>query len=314
MKRGFFLAAMMIAAVLPAMADTPWAWRLPRGETPPPIPSDNPLTQEKAELGRRLFYDSRLSGPGTMSCANCHQQGRGFADEKIRAVGVTGEQHARNVPPLANVGYYPVLTWSDSTIRRPEEQLFTPLFGEHPVEMGGAGREEEILGRLKDDAAYRSLFAAAFPSVSDPITWPNVGRAIASFERVLVSFDSAYDRDRRGELPLSAEEKRGRSIFFGTTGQCATCHAGKLFSDFRYHAPEGGGLGAARVRTPSLRNIGQTAPYFSNGSAPDLETVVATHQRGARLNDEDRQALVAFLRSLTDFSFLADPRYGDPQD
>jgi cytochrome c peroxidase len=313
MGRVFLLLLGFLLAVSgPAAAQTPWQWRLPRGETPPPVPVDNPLSLEKVTLGRQLFYDVRLSGPGYMSCATCHDQDRAFTDRHPRGLGVSGERHPRNVQSLANVGYYPALTWSDPTIRRLEEQLFTPLFGGHPVEMGGQGREEEILARIKKDAGYQIAFAAAFPESQDAVSWRNIGQAIASFERTLVSFDSPYDRQRRGEADLPDDAKRGRTLFFGPHGQCGTCHGGRFLTDFRYHSPQGDTSGATRVRTPSLRNVERTAPYFHNGSVKTLAEVLNTHANAARLSDADRADLEAFLRTLTDQTVLADPLYANP--
>ncbi|MFD2262287.1 cytochrome c peroxidase [Lacibacterium aquatile] len=312
MGRVLLLFAGLMLAALPAAAQTPWQWRLPRGEAPPSVPVDNPLSVEKVELGRKLFYDVRLSGPGYMSCATCHDQERAFTDRHPRALGVSGERHPRNVQSLVNVAYYPVLTWSDPTVRRLEEQLFTPLFGGHPVEMGGLGREDEILGRLKADPEYPAAFAAAFPDGAGAISWRNVGRAIASFERTLVSFDSTYDRQRRGEGDLPEDAKRGRTLFFGPHAQCGTCHGGRFLTDFRYHPPQGDTSGATRVRTPSLRNVERTAPYFHDGAAKTLSDVLSVHAAGARLSTDERADLEAFLRTLTDQTVLADPLYANP--
>ena len=305
-------------------------------EAPPPvIPADNPQTPEKIELGRRLFYDVRLSVTGDYSCATCHQPSRAFTDARERGIGATGERHARNVPSLANVAYRSVLTWFNPTLTRLEDQLLVPMMGSHPIEMGMS--EAEILAVLERDADYRRRFAAIF---ADGITIANTARAIASFERSLISFSSPWDRYRAGDKgAISAEAKRGEALFFSEETNCFRCHPAPHFTDSYVAAdlpfPEFGfhdiGLWSDqdRVRAPSLRNVAVTEPYMHDGSSPTLEDVIQIYASGGMgpgqnrktksayikplsLNDIERRAIVAFLHSLTDEAFLTDPAHSDP--
>jgi len=302
---------------------------------PPVIPADNPQSPDKVELGRRLFYDVRLSVTGDYSCATCHQPSRAFADDRERGIGATGERHARNVPSLANVVYRSVLTWFNPTLIRLEDQLLVPMMGDHPVEMGMS--EANLLAVIEGDADYRRRFSAVF---SDGISVANMARAIASFERSLISFSSPWDRYRAGdETAISVEAKHGESLFFSEETNCFRCHPAPHFTDTYLSAdlpyPEFGfhdiGLWSDidRVRAPSLRNVAVTAPYMHDGSSPTLEDVIAIYSSGGMgpgrdrstksayvrplsLNDIEKRALIAFLESLTDSDFLNDRRYSDP--
>lgn len=149
------------------------------------------MTTAKVELGRRLFYDADLSANGTMSCATCHEQKHAFADGNRTHPGVTDESGRRNVPGLANVAWFTPLNFADPAATTLETQAATPVFGTHPVEMGMAGREAEIGKRLGRDSCYQMMFARAFPENSGRIDFPNVARALASFERTLISYGSA---------------------------------------------------------------------------------------------------------------------------
>lgn len=283
----------------------------------PRIPKDNPLTPEKAELGRFLFYDTRLSGNGTQSCASCHEQARAFTDGRAQAVGSTGQLHPRSSMALPNIAYASALTWANPVVTTLEEQALVPMFGEHPVELGLAGKEDELLTRLRGDARYRDLFARAFPESPDPISVSSITRAVASFERTLTSRRSAYDRYvyEHEEAALSASARRGMELFFSERLECFHCHGGFLFSDAVVHADSTfdetsfhnnglynlGGTGAypdgnqglfditgkdrdrGRFRAPSLRNIGVTAPYMHDGSIATLEEVLDHYARGGRL-------------------------------
>jgi len=308
------LAAAGVALL--AQASDVWRWPLPDWVPPPAVPADSPMTAERVELGRHLFYDKRLSGNGTMSCASCHEQARGFTDGKPFSKGVTGEMGARSAMSLANVAYLPVLTWQNPQLTSLEVQALIPLFGEHPVEMGLAGREQQLFAMFKADPVYRHLFAKAFPDdarQSDAALYSlsTLTRALASFQRTLLSFDSPYDRYRYGgqKDAISAAARRGENLFFGEKLECYHCHGGFNFTDNLKHArtpfPEIGfhntglynedGRGAypkaspgiieftgeardaGRFRTPSLRNVAVTAPYMHDGSLPTLYEVLRTH-------------------------------------
>jgi cytochrome c peroxidase len=289
---------------------TTFAWDLPAGVPSPVVPDDNPMTIAKVELGRRLFYDKRLSLDETLSCASCHQQARGFADGRARPLGVDHVEGVRNAMGLANVAYLPVLTWANPSHRRLEQQLLVPLFGERPTELGMIGREQQLFDRLASLPLYRRLFAAAFPEREGRIDLDSVTKAIACFERTLVSFDSPYDRFKRGdEHAISDDARRGEELFFSERLECAHCHGSVFFTDNVQHVrlkfPEiafhntglynldGNGAYPAdnhgirevtldpddegKFRTPTLRNVAVTAPYMHDGSLANLADVIRRH-------------------------------------
>jgi cytochrome c peroxidase len=286
-----------------------WSWSLPPGFPAPRVPADNPMSAEKVALGRRLFYDPRLSGNGTQSCSSCHQPARAFTDGRAHALGSTGESHPRSAMSLANVAYSASLTWADPGKRALEKQMIVPMTGQHPVEMGLKGREKEVLARLEAEPVYASLFPAAFPGESDAITLDNVRKAIASFERTLFSGDSPYDRFvwRDDRTALSESARRGMRLFFSDRLACGKCHAGFTFSGpvvwvgSPAAAPAffNNGLDAAsgeadpglftvshrgadkgRFRAPTLRNIAATGPYMHDGRLVTLDAVVDHYASG----------------------------------
>jgi cytochrome c peroxidase len=223
--------AIALAATLPysaAHADTPYELELPRGFPAPRIPEDNPLTWEKVELGRLLFFDIRLSGNQTFSCASCHEPDKAFTDGRAQAVGSTGELHPRSSMTLANIAYAGTLTWAHPELFLLEKQLETPMFGTDPVELGLSGKEEELFARLREDPRYQRMFAEAFPDREDRFSLFTIGRAIASFERTLLSGNAPYDRFVFGldDNAISPAAKRGEALFFDETHECFHCHVG----------------------------------------------------------------------------------------
>lgn len=177
-------------------------------------PESNPMTPEKVELGRFLFYDRRLSGNGTQACASCHLQAKAFTDGLPTAVGSTGQAHPRNAQGLANVAYHATLTWASPSLVTLEKQMETPLFGTDPIEMGvNDDNKQDILNRLAADPHYPEYFAQAYPGQRDTITWAHVIQAIAAFQRSLISGNSKYDRYLRG-TPAHGLGKRGMNLFF----------------------------------------------------------------------------------------------------
>jgi cytochrome c peroxidase len=291
------------------------------GIDPPPgfpaqrVSADNPYSLEKARLGRYLFYDRRLSGNETQSCGSCHQQHLAFTDGRATGLGSTRESHSRGAMSLANVGYYSALTWANPLQRELERQALVPLFGESPVELGLVGREGEMLDRLRRDRRYQELFPAAFPADEEPFTVANVTRAIATFERTLISADSPFDRRARGDRSAMSESAlRGQGLFFSERLECFHCHGGYAFSDSVVSASSAfdetafhntglynvDGRGAypagntgvrevtgraedmGRFRAPTLRNIAVTAPYMHDGSIATLEGVLDHYAAGGR--------------------------------
>ena len=336
MKGAVRLAALIWAATVCLAASEPrsaYNWHLPPGVAAPPVPADNPMSAEKVELGRRLFYDADLSIDGTIACATCHEQHRAFTEGNATHPGVRDSRGRRNVMALANVGYFSPLTWANPALTSLELQVWIPVLGVHPVEMGMTGNEKMLAERLGGDACYRRMFAAAFPKEDGRISLPTIAKAIAAFERTMISADSAYDRYRRGaRRAISPVAERGEALFRGKAA-CATCHSGPDFTDLRYHdigtATADRGLmeethnpsDDGKFRTPSLRNVSLTGPYMHDGSVKDLLMAVQEHfldrpgsELPARdLSQDDLADLVAFLDSLTDRSFVTDPRFALPK-
>jgi cytochrome c peroxidase len=215
------------SSVVCPMSHAPCQITLPRGFPCPDIPPDNPISTEKIQLGRFLFYDTRLSGNQTYGCASCHQQDKAFTDGRPQAVGSTGELHPRGAMSLANVGYAGTLGWANPNLLSLEDQALVPMFGEHPVELGLAGKEDELLGRLRADPRYQRMFAEAYPAADDPVSLASITRAISSFERTLISGNSAYDRYRIDDNAISESAKRGETLFLqDEKRECFHCHAG----------------------------------------------------------------------------------------
>ncbi|MGE3614517.1 MAG: cytochrome c peroxidase, partial [Gemmatimonadales bacterium] len=232
-------------------------WRLPAGFPVPRVPPDEPMTGGRVELGRHLFYDRRLSGNGTQSCASCHVQALAFTDGRGQAVGSTGERHPRGAPSLANVGYQPVLTWANPILRDLSKQAVIPMFGEFPVELG-LKDDHRYLSAVTDDTTYRRLFREAFPN--DPaVTLGKITRALAAFQRTLISGDSPVDRARRGQEPLPALARRGQELFESDRFNCSRCHRGLVFASAFDHA----GLPGPEVEfhNNGLYNVGGSGAY-----------------------------------------------------
>lgn len=311
-------AALAFAAVtLTAAVAAPWQWALPPGVTTPIVPADNPMSAAKVALGRRLFYDADLSIDGTMSCASCHEQKHAFADGNPTRPGVHGDAGRRNVPGLANVAWLPSLTSADPRVTILEAQAAIPIFGLTPVEMGMHGSEQEIPRRLSQDGCYRRQFRYAFPESRGRIDVTNVAKALASFERSLVSFNAPADH---GEL--SPQAIVGKAVF---DRACASCHSGPNFTDGRFHAilpknPADRGLAEVtgrakdegRFRTPPLRNVAVTGPWFHDGSATTLRDAIDRHR--AALDANEAMQVLAYLRALTDRSFIENRDFAYPDD
>ncbi len=283
------------------------------------VPADNPLTAGKVALGRLLYFDTRLSVNGTVSCATCHEPVKGWADGLPLSEGVGGQLAARNAPTVVNASQHPRLFW-DGRADKLETQTLGPLL--NPKEMGMTpGRVVEVLGGID---GYRTRFDEVF---EDGLTFENVGRAIAAYERTLVAGDSPFDRFTAGESgALSPAAERGRRLFFGKA-HCSACHVGPNLTDQAFHnvgvgvdeqgvprdegrRSEGrldGDHGA--FRTPPLRDLHRTAPYMHDGSLATLAEVVEHYDRGGTpnawldeeifpldLTDDEKRDLVAFLR------------------
>lgn len=322
MRRAIALGLAASALLLGGAVAGGWSW--PRGRAAPPVPADNAMSTAKVELGRRLFYDADLSIDGSMACSTCHVQRHAFADGNATHPGVHGDPGRRNVPGLANVAWAQSLTWGDPRVRTLEAQMLIPVTGTHPVEMGMAGKEAEIATRLARDSCYVSIFRDAFPETDGRIDIGAVGKALAAFERSMVSADTPYDRWLAGDASaLSADQQRGARVFGRA---CAACHSGPDLSDGQFHAarfgPADRGLGEitgraaddGRFRTPGLRNVMLTAPYLHDGSAKTVAEAIDRHVRlERRITLAERDTIVTFLGALTDRAFVSDPRYALPR-
>ena len=302
-------AALVLAGAVAASAE-PYNWALPDWMPRPAVPEDNPMTEAKVELGRHLFYDARLSADNTVACSSCHEQTRAFTDGRKTAVGINGTVGGKNAPPLMNVAYLPVLTWANPHMDTLEFQALVPLFGEDPHEMGSAGKEAEVFDRLSADPYYQAAFPDAFPEYAAPDMF-TVTRALAAFQRSMMSFDSPYDRFKYGGDmdALTPAALRGEQLFFDHRFECYHCHQGVVFSDnFQTEGSPWAETGfhntglyseyparvpglieitgqpedAGRFRTPTLRNIAVTAPYMHDGSVSDLRAVMDHYGRGGR--------------------------------
>ncbi len=299
-----------------AMVPSRYDFGLPAWAPKPVEPAANPTTAAKVELGRHLFYDKRLSADGSMSCESCHQQSRAFSDGRAVATGVTGQSTPRNSMSLVNVAYFPVLTWANPLLRQLEQQALVPLVGQEPVELGLAGKEQEMVKRLAAEPLYRRLFAEAFPEANGEISLATVVRALSAFERSIVSMRSPYDRYRyEGDVDAVSDSAiRGEALFFSERLECHHCHNGLNLADTVLHErnkageiafhntglynldgkgaypPESPGImeitgkpeDMGRFRAPSLRNVAVTGPFMHDGSIATLDAVLDHYAAGGR--------------------------------
>ncbi|MBI3480219.1 MAG: di-heme enzyme [Nitrosomonadales bacterium] len=300
-----------------------WMWSLPPNFPTPPVPADNPMSEAKFQLGRFLFYDKKLSGDGTFACANCHLQNLAFTDGKKVSVGATGQNTPRNAPSIVNSAYHATYTWARPDLTSLELQLDIanqaagPLFGANPVEMGiNSANTAAVLQRFQADANYQRLFLDAFPGEANPINFVNIIKAIATFERGVLSGGSKFDLYQRGQVTLTASEERGRILFSSEQAECFHCHGSFNFNDqvnyqgirfieklFHntglynigdtsaglFPAPNRGVFeqtGVAKdmgaFRAPSLLNIEVTGPYMHDGTIATLEGVLDFYASGGR--------------------------------
>jgi cytochrome c peroxidase len=258
-----------------------------------------------------------MSSNGKTSCSSCHRQELAFTDGRAQAEGTTGELHPRSSMSLANIGYSPVLTWANPTLSSLEEQAKVPMFGAEPIELGLKGHEDEFLRRSADDAVYQRLFPQAFTGEASLYTIDKVTKALAAFERTIISVNSPYDRYRYGNdsNAISDAAKRGEVLFFsGERTGCFQCHGSWNFNGaLRYDggpsphvAFENTGLynisgefsypvlntglyqytnrweDIGKFRAPTLRNIAVTAPYMHDGSIATLSEVIDHYAAGGR--------------------------------
>lgn len=329
------VAAVAAACLAPARAGDDdrirlSAWKdgrleVPRGLPSPWVPPSNPVTDAKLALGRRLFFDRTLSRDGTKGCVDCHAPEKGYGDGLPTAVGVRGQVGPRNVPSLLNAAIYPALFWDGRAVSL-EAQAEGPLLAPTELDM----TEDLLVERIASVPSYAPLFEAAFGSKT--VTLRRVGHALAAFQRTLLAADSPFDRFWFGGEAdaLSPAARRGHAVFTGK-GACASCHtvgpSDAAFTDFGFHATgtvkegatdvgrsmvTGDPADRGRFRTPTLRNVALTAPFFHDGSARTLAEVVEHYDRGGtkvagrapeisplHLTPAEQADLVAFLEALT---------------
>ena len=318
---GLFFAFLIAAAQAPEPA-TPWRPQIPPGlDLYMPVPEDNPLTAEKVGLGRRLFFDPILSRDYTLACASCHDPRRAFTDGLRLAVGVEGRSGTRNAPVIVNRAYGQA-QFLDGRAASLEEQALMPIENPNEFDM----TLEEAVARLQNHSDYPAQFEAAFgrePNADD------LGRALASYVRTILSGDAPIDRYMNGEREALSEEARQGLRLFRGKANCTTCHLGPTFTDEEFHntgiawragkladpgrfAVTGQEEDRGAFKTPTLREVTRTAPYMHDGSLETLEEVIEFYDGGGRANphldpeltplrltEEEKQALVAFLRALT---------------
>jgi cytochrome c peroxidase len=274
---------------------------------------DNPITEAKVDLGRSLYYDKRLSRDNSISCNDCHALDRYGADTGNVSVGVGGKLGGRNSPTVYNAAGQIAQFW-DGRAANVEEQAKGPIL--NPVEMAMPG-DPMVMKVLAADAKYRAMFKQAFPDDAKPMTYDNLGKAIGAFERKLVT-PSRWDRFLKGEdSVLTNEEKAGFNTFVSVG--CAACHNGPYVGGGMYQKaglvnpwPDTTDVGREAVthqpadrmvfKVPSLRNVERTGPYFHNGKVISLDsalTTMAHAQLGKQLTPEQRQAIAAWLKTLT---------------
>lgn len=319
---------------------TPYTLETPPGFPAMAIPADNPITVEGVALGRKLFYEKLLSGNNTQSCATCHNQALSFTDNGTRfSTGITGAIGTRNAQPLINLGYNLHYFW-DGRAGTLEEQALGPV--KNPIEMHLAWTE--AAARLNANTSYKAEFKKAFNV--DVIDSTHVVKALAQFMRTMISYNSKLDRRLRNEANLSASELNGYVIYNTEKGDCFHCHsidAGRLLTDNQFHnngldsvftdlgrgAITGNPNDNGKFLTPTLRNIALTAPYMHDGRFQTLEQVIDHYNTGGKasstvdplmkhvgtglnLTSQEKADLLAFLRSMTDSTFINDTRFKSP--
>lgn len=314
---GLALAPALFVTWAAEPAPTP---KVPLGLLPVQFPKDNPYTPEKAELGKLLYFDKRISADGTVSCATCHDPKFGYTDGKPVSDGIRGQKGGRSAPTVINRAYSLAQFW-DGRAKSLEEQAVGPMA--NPIEMGNT--HAAIVENLRKIPGYRAQFKKVFGT--EEIDIDHVGKAIATFERTVLSGNSPYDRYKAGnKKALTAQQIRGIDIYFNKA-KCDQCHEGINFTTNAYHnlgvgtdkpKPDAGRFDFTgknedwgAFKTPTLRDIERTAPYMHDGSLKTLDEVVEYYNKGGiknknldekikplNLTDQDKKDLVAFMKSL----------------
>ncbi|HUT40068.1 MAG TPA: cytochrome c peroxidase [Gammaproteobacteria bacterium] len=320
-RQGILVAILGISSTLALAAD----WQALPAQAP--APADNPTTPEKVALGRMLFLDPRFSSTGTVSCNSCHNVMLGGEDNRAVSMGVHGKTGGRSSPTVWNSAFASSQFW-DGRAATLEDQAKGPVV--NPVEMGMT-EVEEAMNRVREIAGYRPYFEKAFPGSKDPMTVDNAAKAVAAYERTLITPDSAYDLYVKGDKQAMTEQQvRGMQTF--AEAGCTSCHSGAAFNgpamapgtgffmkfptftdnDYvkKYTFTADGGRFAVTGKeadrdmwkVPTLRNIALTAPYFHNGTVKTLSDavrVMAKTQLNRDLGEAETADIVAFLGALS---------------
>ncbi len=296
---------------------------VPKGFPSVPFPSDNQLTIERWRLGKKLFYDPIMSKSYSVSCASCHLPEYAFSDTVSLSAGEGGLLGTQNAPSLTNVAYHPYLTRAGG-VATLEMQILVPIQEHNEFDNDIL----EIARRLSQNEQYIAMSRAAYDRAPDPYV---ITRALATFERTLISGNSKYDKYLNGEVSLTKSEENGMNLFFSSRTDCSFCHGGFNFTQYAF---ENNGLynryadsgrmrltrletDRARFKVPSLRNIAFTAPYMHDGSLSNLADVIEHYNSGGKshpnkdtkhikplnLTEQEKSELIDFLHTLSDFSF-----------
>lgn len=262
----------------------------PKGLPPVVHPENNKPTPEKIALGKQLFFDGRLSADNKVSCATCHDPAKGFSNGDQFATGVEGKKGGRNSPTVINSAFHTFQFW-DGRAKTLEEQALGPIG--NPIEMNM--KLEDVVAKLNKIEGYKKQFQAIFGT---DVTSEGMAKAIAAYERTILSGDAPYDRFKAGDkTALSEAAQRGMKLFFGKAN-CGACHSGPNFTDNAFHNIGVAGTDEGRhviskslgdkgaFKTPTLREIARTAPYMHDGSLKTLEEVVEHYNKGGNPNEQ----------------------------
>jgi cytochrome c peroxidase len=283
-----------------------------------PVPDDNPMTEARVDLGHKLYFEPRLSRSGTISCNTCHVVGAAGVDHRDVAIGEGAREGTRNSPTVYNAAFLNSQFW-DGRAPTLEEQAKGPIQAHVEMDL----TKEEAVARLQE-TGYAPLFRKAFPDAETALTFDNAAKAIAAFERTLITPGAPFDRYLEGQMDALTEKQKAGLELFMNSG-CAGCHRGAMMGGQGYagfsHVEGGTDVGREAItgdnedryvfRIASLRNVEKTYPYFHDGSSQTLEeavSVMGSSQLGRKFNDEEIDKLVAFLKSLTgEFPMVPDP-------
>jgi cytochrome c peroxidase len=305
-----------------APAESAAAATVPLGLPALPVPDDNPMTDDKIELGKLLYFDKRLSKDGTIACATCHDPTKGWAEHTPTSTGIGGEVGGANSPTVINAAYATAQFW-DGRAASLEEQALGPI--ENPIEMGH--KLEDLVPQLNEISGYKERFQKVFGT---DVTSDGIAKAIAAFERTVLSGNSPYDKYKAGDEDALTEAQKAGMGLFDDLG-CSSCHAPPMFSNYKYYnagvgqsketpdegrkAVTGDDKDMGKFRVPSLREVANTAPYFHDGSCDTLEKAVAMMAGGGidnanlsallkgigskEVSAEDQASIVEFLKALS---------------